>query len=56
VLVGGTASALRAGHPVSLDADHVPADLKQTSDDVLSELEAMAGWQTRRRKRPVRPR
>ena len=53
VLVGGTASALHAGHRISLDADHVLTDLKRSFDDVLTALEAMAGWQTRRRKRPV---
>lgn len=53
VLVGGTASALHAGHRVSLDADHVLADLKESFDQVLSDLEALAGWKTSRRKRPI---
>jgi hypothetical protein len=42
VLVGGTAAALHAGHRKSLDGDHV-----------LAALEAAAGWQTSRIRRPV---
>lgn len=53
MLVGDAASALHAGHRVSLDADHVLIDLNHPFDEVLEALEAMAGWQTRRRKRPV---
>lgn len=53
VLVGGTASALHAGHRVSLDADHVPSDLRESFDKVLADLEALAGWKTSRAKRPV---
>ena len=37
VVVGGTASALYAGHRVSFDHDHV-----------LTDLEAVAGWETAR--------
>jgi hypothetical protein len=53
VLVGGTAAALHAGHRISLDGDHVLADLAERFDDVLSELEAAAGWRTERVRRPV---
>jgi len=53
VLVGGTAAALHAGHRRSIDADHVLADLRSRFDEVLSALEAAAGWQTSRVQRPV---
>ena len=53
VLVGGSASALHARHRISLDADHVPADLTQRFDEVLAQLESVAGWQTARVQRPV---
>ena len=52
-LVGGTAAALVAGHRFSLDADHVIADLIPRYDEVLAELEAVVGWRTERRTRPV---
>src|SRR5437870_5764578 len=53
VLVGGTASALYAGHRISLDHDHVLTDLRDRFDSVLAELEAVVGWDTARIKRPV---
>lgn len=53
VLVGGTASALYAGHRLSSDADHILADLRQRFDQVLAELESVAGWKTARVQRPV---
>lgn len=53
VLVGGTAAALHAGHRKSLDGDHVLEDLRPRFDEVLTALEAAAGWQTSRVKRPV---
>lgn len=53
VLVGGTASALYAEHRVSTDADHVLTDLRSRFDDVLAQLESVAGWSTARIKRPV---
>ncbi|MBN1945988.1 MAG: hypothetical protein JW797_09950 [Bradymonadales bacterium] len=53
VLVGGTAAALHTGHRVSYDGDHVLEDLRHRYDEVLAMLEAVAGWQTERVKRPV---
>ncbi len=53
VLVGGTATALHARHRVSIDADHVVADLRDRFDEVLRTLEQVAGWQTERVQRPV---
>lgn len=40
VLVGGSAAAWHAGHPVSFDHDHVVADLSRRFDAVLEALEA----------------
>lgn len=53
VLVGGTAAALHAGHRISMDGDHVLADLRERFDEVLGALEVAAGWQTERVQRPV---
>ncbi len=53
VLVGGSAAAIYAGHRLSVDADHVMVDLRQRFDQVLVELEAIAGWRTARITRPV---
>jgi hypothetical protein len=53
VLVGGTAAAVHAGHRVSMDGDHVLEDLRNRFDEVLSTLEAAAGWQTERVRSPV---
>lgn len=53
VLVGDTASALYARHRLSTDADHVLIDLRHRFDDVLAQLESVAGWKTARVKRPV---
>lgn len=53
VLVGGSASAVYAGHRMSVDADHVLTDLRQRFDEVLAELESVAGWKTARVQRPV---
>lgn len=52
-LVGGTAVAIFAQHRLSRDADHVLPDLRERFDDVLAQLEAVAGWRTARVKRPV---
>jgi hypothetical protein len=53
VLVGGTASALHAKHRFSRDADHVLTDLRARYDEVLAQLESVAGWKTARVQRPV---
>jgi hypothetical protein len=53
VLVGGTASAIHAKHRFSRDADHVLTDLRTRFDEVLAQLESVAGWQTARVQRPV---
>ena len=53
VLVGGTAAAIHAGHRLSRDADHVVGDLRQRFNDVLAQIESVAGWRTARVARPV---
>ena len=53
VLVGGTASAIHAEHRFSRDAGHVLTDLRHRFDEVLAELESVAGWKTARVRRPV---
>ncbi len=53
VLVGRTASAPYAGHRFSRDADHVPVDLRAHFDEILAQLESVAGWKTARARRPV---
>lgn len=53
VLVGGTAAGIHAGHRVSRDADHVLTDLRSRFDEVLGQLESVAGWTTARVNRPV---
>lgn len=53
VLVGGSAAAVYAAHRLSTDADHVLTDLRQRFDQVLADLEAVAGWRTARVQRPV---
>lgn len=53
VLVGGSAAAVYAQHRLSTDADHVLTDLRQRFDQVLAELESVAGWKTARVRRPV---
>lgn len=53
VLVGGSAAAVYAAHRLSTDADHVLSDLRPRFDQVLAELESVAGWQTARVRRPV---
>lgn len=53
VLVGGTASAIHAKHRLSRDADHILTDLNTRFDEVLQELESVAGWKTARVQRPV---
>ncbi len=53
VLVGGTAAGIHARHRTSHDADHVLTDLRSRFDDVLGQLESVAGWKTARTNRPV---
>ena len=53
VLVGGTATAIHAEHRLSTDADHVLTNLNTRFDDVLAQLESVAGWKTARVRRPV---
>ena len=53
VLVGGTAAAIHAKHRFSRDADHVLTDLRDHFDEVLAQLESVAGWKTARVRRPV---
>ncbi len=53
VLTGGTAAAVYAKHRMSSDADHVLIDLRHRFDDVLAQLESVAGWITARVSRPV---
>ncbi len=53
VLVGGTASAIHAKHRFSRDADHVLTGLREHFDEVLAQLESVAGWKTSRVQRPV---
>ena len=53
VLVGGTAAAIHAEHRRSHDADHVLTDLRTRFEEVLAQLESVAGWRTARVRRPV---
>ncbi len=53
VLVGGSAAVYHAGHRISLDDDHVVADLRDRFDEVLAALEDTDGWVTARVRRPV---
>lgn len=53
VLVGGTASAIHAHHRFSRDADHVLPGLREHFDEILAQLESVAGWKTARVQRPV---
>jgi len=53
VLVGGTASAIHVEHRQSHDADHVLSDLTTRFDDILAQLESVAGWKTAPVQRPV---
>ena len=53
VLVGGTASAIHARHRFSRDADHILPDLRDHFDEILAQLESVAGWKTARVQRPI---
>ena len=52
-MVGGSASAIYTRHRFSFDHDHVAVDLRERFNQVLSDLEAISGWQTARVNRPV---
>jgi hypothetical protein len=51
-LVGGTEVAIFTQHRLSRVADHVLPDLRHKFDDVLAQLEAVAGWRTARKLHP----
>ena len=53
VLVGGTAAASHVHHRLSFDADHAVGDLRGRFDEILAQLESVAGWKTARVRRPV---
>lgn len=53
VLVGGTAVAAHVHHRLSYDAGHVLKDLRDHFDEILAQLESVAGWRTARVRRPV---
>ena len=53
VLVGDTAAATYAHHRISIDHDHTLSNLRDRFDEILSELESVAGWKTARVRRPV---
>ena len=53
VRVGGTAPAIHARHRFSRDADHVLPGLREHFDEILAQLESVAGWKTARVQRPV---
>ncbi len=53
VLVGDIAATLHGGHRQSLDGDHVLTELKDNFENVLTALEAAAGWASARVRRPV---
>jgi hypothetical protein len=52
VLVGGTSAALHVHRRQSADADHVLIDLRSQFDDVLAQIESVAGWKTTRVQKP----
>ncbi len=53
VAVGGTAAALYAHHRVSVDTDHLLADLRNRFQEVRERLESTADWETVRIQPPV---
>jgi len=52
-LVGGTAAEIYARHRISYNADHLLTDLGSRFDEVLAQLESVAGRRTARVSRPV---
>ena len=53
VLVGGIAATIHAQHRLSQDAAHVLTDLRRRFDQILAQLESVAGWRTARVAQPV---
>ncbi len=53
VPVGGTASAIHPNYLFSRDADPVQTDLRARFNEVLGDVESVAGWKTARVQRPV---
>lgn len=53
IAVGGTASALYAGHRISRDTDHLLMSLKENFDAVLEKLSESSEWKLARTKKPV---
>lgn len=53
IAVGGTASAIYAGHRLSTDTDHLLMDLRHHFDETLEKLTDSPEWKTARVKRPV---
>lgn len=53
IAVGGTASALYAGHRISRDTDHLLMSLKENFDTVLEKLSESPEWKLARTKKPV---
>lgn len=53
VLVGGTAASIYAHHRLFTYDDHVLTDLEQNFDEILAQLESVAGCTTARITRPV---
>ena len=51
---GGRRAGARPAHRFSRDADHVLIDLRRRFDEVLAQLESVAGWRTARVAPPVR--
>jgi hypothetical protein len=48
IAVGGTASALYAHHRISVDTDHLVADLSTRFDEIRATLESAPEWKTAR--------
>jgi len=51
--VMSAAASVHFGHRFSHDADHVLTDLRERFDQVLADLESIAGWQAARVRPPV---
>lgn len=53
IAVGGTASAIYAGHRLSTDTDNLLMDLRDHFDEALDKLSESPEWKTARLRRPV---